>query len=523
VVTRGTLAWLVILSLLFAGEARAGRVLLLDASATAGDAARILDDAVGELSLHHQITALGPGLMASYVPIQVPPPSAEPVLWLVDRAQREFENFELETASETLVEAGRKLESLPAGENGEALLQMHWLHVQLAMVRGEDALAASHMARIAELAPWWEPPVGYLTPELGQQWRADKERVVTSGVRIQVRGLSAGTHAWIDGFQLTPGEDRAVAAGRHLYRAERSGFTTSRSWIELRAGQRWMATPPSQPSWDDTTRALLRGAIDGDLADDPDAVLQALGSMAGVQLVVVAFRTATDPPGTVRAAAIVPGERTWQLPLRTCSAYDLASAVAEIAVDPGPTAGPVSPMLTIELGGALRLGGPAERNVTGGGGPAFEIGGGVDLDGHLELRAAIGLAFAGPVALADTPLTQRAHLLRAGGVVAPHIPLGRGASLWIGGGGGIMISAIVTALEDGTPYPAEQRGGFLLGEIGLDLPVRQGVTVGPSISYTHGWIPNQRSVPLDGAHIEVEATATRSLQFHLRFTLGVMK
>lgn len=499
-------------------------MLLLDASATAGDAAHILDDSVEELSLQHRITALGPGLTDPYVPVQIPSTSDKPVLWLVDRAQQEFESFELETALETLSEAGRKLQSLPAGESGELLLRMHWLHVQLAMVHGEDGLAASHLTRIADLAPWWEPPVGYLTPELGDQWRADKERVATSGVRVQVRALPAGTRAWIDGFELPPGEDRAIAAGRHLYRAERSGFVTSRRWIELQPGQRWMATLPSQPSWDDTTRALLRGAIDGDLADDPAAVLEALGAMAGVDLVVVAFRTAADQPGAVRAAAIAPGERVWTMVFETCSAYELASAVAEIVVGPTPAAGgPVSPLLTIEIGGALRLGGLAEHNVTGGGGPAFEIGGGVDLDGYLELRAAVGMAFAGPVALAAAPVTQRAHMLRAGGIVAPHIPLGRGVSLWIGGGGGIMIAAVVTAVEDGTPYPAEERGGYLHGELGLDLPVCQGLTVGPSISYTHGWIPIQRSVPVDETQIEVEATAARSLQLQLRFTLGAKR
>ncbi len=522
VVDRRVLVWLAIACLLGGGPARASSVLLLDASASSGDATRILDDAVELLARQHHVSALGPAF-ADGPRIAVDAAAGEsPVRWLVERAQREFESFQLETAQQTLAEAGDALAGQPGGEQGALLLEMHWLYAQLAMVRGEDAVAVSHLARIAVLAPWWEPPVGYLTPELREQWLAERERVVGQGARIDLGQLPPGVEAWVDGFALPAGQARALAAGRHLVRVERAGFVPERRWIELQPGQRWLAVGPSRADWEDATRAMLRGCLDGELPAEAADVLAALGTRAAAELVVVGYRSATDPPGTVRAAAVVPGQRSWVIAHRSCSAYDLAEIVARtVRADEVAGASPVSPLMTVELGGALRMLGPAERNVSGGGGPALELGGGIDLAGRLELRAVVGLAFAGPVALEVADARQRAYLVRAGGVVAPRIPLGRGAALFVGGGGGFLLSGIVTTADDGVPYPAEGRGGFAIATVGLDLPAGRAATFGPAISYLHGVVPLQRGVPVAGqGSLEVQAAATRSLQFQLRIRLS---
>jgi len=520
-------------TLFVAVEAAAARVLLLDSSEQAGNAERILDDAAEVLQKQYRVSAVGPSFATPYTIIAAPSERQVPVEWLVERAQREFENFELETAHETLGDASHKLEELTDGESGELLLKMHWLYAQLAIVRGEDDLCALHLEQIAGLAPWWEPPVGYLTPELRDIWLAERQRVMGEGVRVQVNGLPPGTRAWIDGFELTEGQTRALAPGRHLYHAERPGFVPARQWVRLKAGQRWEAVAPVHPAWDDATRAQVREAVHGPIPEGVAEVLAAMGALAGVDLVVVAYRTAADPPGTVRAAAVTPGQRSWTVAHRTCSSYDLAEqaagAVGGAAVAPGGGASKVSPLLTVELGGGARLVGPAEQWVVGGGGPALELGGGVSLAGHLELRAAVGLAFAGPSALAlgedfgDAEVRQRAYLFRVGGLVAPHIPLGGGSTLWFGGGGGFLVTGVVTAVGNQPPYPAEERGACAFGGVGIDLPVRPGLTVGPSVSYTHGFVPVTRSVPVEGQRIEVETTAARSLQFQVRITLGVMR
>jgi hypothetical protein len=154
------------------------------------------------------------------------------------------------------------------------------------------------------------------------------------------------------------------------------------------------------------------------------------------------------------------------------------------------------------------------------------VGGGLLLGGALEIRGLVGFHHHGAAALSlqgsDGALegSQRASLWRFGVVVGPRVPLGRGAHLRIEGGGGLAVASSSTELEGWGRTTDGGIGGFACGGVGVELPVTERFSMGPTVGVLVAGIPQQTALMDVPPLLVVSSGAVRALQLGVRGTLG---
>ncbi len=473
--------------------ARAGRVLLLDASEPAGAAGAPLAQTADALAGPPPVEVEGAAFVAS-LPGEVPALVAtEDIDELLDRAGQHYDAFEPDAAVATLSEATTLIAALEGSELGPIQLRFHWLSTLAEMGRGHHAEAEPHLLAIARLAPWWEPPQGYLTPELEEYAGEQLETARDGGAVVDAQSLPAEARAWVDGFPLQGGTLQ-VSPGRHLVRVEQPGFATVLRWVELPAGTRFGVPSPTLAAWTAVTRARVRGSMGG--APEPLVadVLTRLGRQAGVDLVVV---VTAAPADTLQAAVLRPGEDGWAEPPAATTPEKLARRIR--ALD-RPAGGelvrrPVVPVAHAAVGAGGRVvGDVAPALVAASGGPSIDVGGGISIRDRLEIRASVGLEVQAQTTLeargfgGAVDARQRGVLGHAGVVIGPRVPLGEPAALWAHAGIGLALGWMGTAVAGGEPQGTVEPGLWAAGLLGLDLALTDALVLGPDLGYQYGGI-----------------------------------
>ena len=488
-------SWTVVAGLFWAtlvpaGSARAGRVLLLDASEVPGAAADLLEEVARSLRAEG-VSALGPAAVAALQPVTVPAVDLAPIERQLQAAQAHYNGFDGEAALASLAGASAEIAALETGEVGPLLVRAHWLFAQLAILGGDDALGAAHLKLAVQASPTWQPPEGYLTPELEQVLEEERQRITATGATLSVSSLPSGCAVWLDGIPVTGRVDQAVVPGKHLLRVERSGFMTVRRWVDIRAGSSFLAVTPVEPVWDDATRAAVRAATGGTPDDSIMTVLTVFGRRTNADTVVVGFVDAGASLTPISCAVVLRrGAASWEEPARGYSCAELAIALgSRKAGVTGANPAATRPLFTLRVGGGGRISGKQNSLIAQSGGLAVEGGVGVALGGKLAIRLTAGLDVFGPAGVTVTVLDealagrQKCGMFRLGAFAGPRIPLGPN-TLWIAGGGGVAFSWISTELPLREPIPDAPTGGWGGAAVGLDMPVGSGgLTVGPSLSY----------------------------------------
>ncbi len=516
-------------------------VLLLSGGATAAEPVAttvVLVDATERLAAARDELEQAADLLQrrAGAPVLVLGPGSEPdgqstaearrgeALGHLQEAQAHYEDFDLERARAALGESALALDALTEPEIGELKLQLHWLQAQIAIVVGDTARAATHVRVIARLAPWWEPPVGFLTPEVKKALLDERSAIAADEVRVHGGALPPGAVVRVDGLAVDDPREVVIPAGRHVLRVERPGYRDIAEVLDLRPGQHVDLVAPFEPAWSDAQRRDLRRAVQDAGAGERARLLDDLAAGARAALVVVAFEVddgklrarvyGTDPAGWRQAAVTADPERVAEL------------AAAELPrIGGAPPRGPVQPLLALDLGGGARLVGSAGSATAAGGGLAVSFGGGVALREVLGIRALVGVAVHGPAVLpeetgdAGRGGTQQGFLIRAGVEVGPRIPLGRGTSLLICGGGGFAFGGVSTELAGAEAEVAQATGGYVAGAVGLEHAPRPGLAVGPVIGLTHAGVPVEANLTGDHGTLRVAAQAYSVLEFQLRISV----
>lgn len=525
-----TTRWIVLALALVAVDAAPAQVLLLDASEQFGLAGGPLGSAAELLRSEHGIQAIGPGYGAVYGEwAAAPPPRHGAIEDLLDQARRQYRDFRTEEARETLRHAALEIAELGDEERGGLLVETHWLYVQLAIAGGGEDRGRYHVREIIRLQPWWVPPSGYLTPELAVILEEARSDVESQRTRIQLADLGEGTRIWIDGIEL--GDERSgvqVVPGSHMIRTEQPGFTASLRQVDLRSGQTWTAEPPWAPAWDGASRAAVREATHGEPPPETARFLTQVTREAGCVWLVVAERAVADEPGSVRAALFDSVSSTWSWYGGRYDPPELAAEVATVvhperALDHRP---PVRPLLSLGIGGAARIVAPGDELVPAAGAMAAEIGGGIEILRHVRIRGIVGVDLHGPATLVLEDGTravgggQWGYLVRLGAAGGPRLPLGRGAWLWIAGGGGHALAGASTRVTDAAAVSVAGQGGWFTVAVGLEVVSRRGLAVGPAVGYVHAVIPLEGDLGPAGWNQRFYSGASRFLELSLRAAIG---
>ncbi len=525
-------SWIVVVGLLCAtlapaGDARAGRILLLDASEVPGAGASLLEEVAQSLRASG-LPALGPGAVPPLQPAVGLGVDLAPIEHQLQAAEAHYNQFDGEAAQAALEKASAQIAALETGEMGALLVRAHWLFAQLAILGGDDARGAAHLELAVRTAPAWHPPEGYLTPELEQILEEERQRIIGAGASLSVSSLPAGCTVWLDGIQITERVDQSVVPGRHLLRVERPGFLTVRSYVDIRAGSSFLAETPVEPSWDDATRATVRASMGGTPDDSIMNVLTVFGRRTNADTVVVGVVDAGASAAPIATAVVLRrGAGSWEAPVRGYSSAELATTLggskAKSPTASGPTA--TRALATLRIGGGGRISGGQDSLIAQASGLALEGGVGVALKGRFALRFTAGLDLFGPAAVSvtvlDEPLAgrQNSSLFRLGALAGPRIPVGPN-TLWIAGGGGVAFSWVNTALAGRDPMPASLTGGWGGAALGLDVPVGgcHGLTVGPSIGLVIAGSTLDSVVPGSAESAHISSRLFQAIEGGLRLT-----
>ncbi len=502
------------------------RVLFVDVGQEAAGGRPILDEAATQLSDRYEIAALGPSFAACTAETPEPGGLSATAQRLLDSAEIHFDSFEPDLAAEVLERAAVEIAKLQGEEQGPPLLRARWLYSQVAIMNGDDDRARLHLARIVELAPWWIPPQGALPPELGVFLEDARKDVVGRGAVILLpESYGPGDRVWIDGIALEPAQSQVpVSPGRHVVRLVRPGTVATAHALEVKEAQSTAVLPMASPHLDQASCDQMWRDLDGSPSKGTVADLQGLGRVAGVDLVVVAGRRGGDPDGAVRAAGMRLDDPGWALSPRWADATELADqlggALRGAAEDRERAVARFA--MVGAIGGSGRIVAPADELVASGGGLSAELGVGVVFVERIGLRALAGLDLHGPVALSvgepgsTVEGEQSGNLIRVGAAVTPRIPLARGASIWLEGGGGGAWTRIETRLGATDPSTARKSGAWVTGGIGIDYALGRGFSVGPQCSYLHAWVPVSGEVGTgDGSH-PYSSAAYRRIEWGLR-------
>ncbi len=502
-----------------AAVAHAGetRVLVLDVGETSGGAR--VGDLAEQLGDRAGWAALGPGYIEPFTRTEPAPPedSRDEIQRLLDRAEEQYRAFDTAGALATLEEASAGVLPLADGEHGPLLLRFHWLFAQLALVEGQTSVCDAHLRQIVRVQPWWEAPVGYLTPEAAESLARERDQVLAEAVTLQIGHLPPDVTVSVDGLAVGGIAAVPLTAGLHLVRVQREGFQTSRRWYAFEPGQTLAVAPPTTPSWDEDLRRRVRVAMAARDASQCARLISALARHARVDLVVLAVPGRGD---ALDVGAVTPGAETWRLRPVEVRADD---AVRRIAGSRGASG--TLGTLVVGLGGSVRVVPSGASWVAAAGGLGLELGGGVLLGGVLELRGMAGLSMHGPAGL-ETPasatgvdLVQRGLALRGGAMVGPRIPLGPGAHLWIGGGGGIAYCAMTYRGGEETATDANGTGGFVQGAFAVGLSPADGVSFGPMVSLVHAGVPLSSAIEQGPPRLVSSSDGFTTLELGLRFSL----
>jgi hypothetical protein len=508
-----------LLALACAAVAHAGetRVLVLDVGETTGGTR--VEALAEQLGASAGWAALGPDYVEPFAQATTLSSVAtlDEIQPLLDRAEAQYRAFDTAGALATLEQASAGAQALADGEHGPLLLRFHWLFAQLALVEGQTAVCDAQLRQIVRVQPWWEAPVGYLTPEAAESLARERDQVLAEAVTLQVGHVPPDVTVSVDGLTVGGIASVPLTAGLHLVRVQREGFQTSRRWYAFEPGQTLAVTPPTAPSWDEDLRRRLREAMAAADASLCARLISPLARHARVDLVVLAVPGRGD---SLDVGAVAPGAETWRLRPVEVRTDDAAHRIAGSRGATG-TLG----TLVVGLGGSMRVVPSGASWVAGAGGLGLELGGGIVLGGVFELRGIAGLSLHGPAGL-ETPasargvdLVQRGLSLRGGALVGPRIPLGPGAHLWIGGGGGIAYCAMTYRGGEESAVDANGTGGFVQGAVAAGLSPADGVSFGPMVSLVHAAVPLSSAIEQGPPRLVSSSDGFTTLELGLRFSL----
>jgi len=500
------------------------RVLVLDASEEAGALADDLGRLAARMESERGLAVLGPEFAGPFEGEAPALPASTEVEELLQLAEQQYGDFDTEAARRTLLDASRRIGDLTDGEHGELLVRFHWLFAQLAIVEGEVAAAEVHLDRIVQRAPWWEPPKGYLTPEAADAFAAQRAEAVSSAAVVDLVVLPPDAEVWVDGFSMKEFGTVRVVPGLHLVRVEQPGYAVWRRWFDLAADQRLVVQPPVIPRWDADARAGARAALASGDVGALGALVGGLAQLADASLAVVAFSAGSE----VQAAALSVAEGRWAVEPSRGALSEFAGALCgvPIATNSRGAARPAAGVFTLSLGGSGRVVGGGDEFIAPGGGPSIELGGGVAINGVLEIRVLGGVAFHGgsslslPLGGSSVSSMQRSYLVRVGAVVGPRIPLGRAAYLWLGGGGGLGITGLTGAIGEGTATSVSAAGGMVMASAFLGLTPWPGVRFGPSAGFVHAGAPTTLLMLDGGTAARLKATSYSAVEFGVQMAIG---
>ena len=524
--SRATVVAVLSLALALGAGGRAGasaRVVLLDVGVV--DTATPELDEVADQLVARGIQALGPAVAGAWPTDEPPLPSSPEVDALLAEAERLLEDFDSEGAMGALQRAADLVADGADGEHGAALLVIHWMFADLAMAEGQEAVCLAHLRQIVRAAPWWEPPRGYLTPDVAEAFTRERDAAAAIAATLDLESLPTGTAVHVDGIDVTGATRLPVLPGLHLLRVQRPGQATWRRWTDVAGGQVMVVAPPATPAWTDEVRATARAALDAGDSAAMHSLTAGIIADTGASVVVLAQPGRRDD--AVVAAGIMAGRDGWVVEPGAYTAASLAEAIRDVRLPRERTTSPaVAGVLAVDAGGTARIVLPEDRLVAAGSGPAIEAGGGLLLGGVLELRALAGLHHFGaaPMSLEGSGVvlegSQQATLLRFGAAVSPRIRLGSATHLWIGAGGGVALAWSTTELDGWGRTSHTGSGGYLYVGLGLDVAASRAVGLGPSGGLVIAGVPQETALTDIPPLLTVTSGAVRSLQFGLRGTFG---
>ena len=100
-----------------------------------------------------------------------------------------------------------------------------------------------------------------------------------------------------------------------------------------------------------------------------------------------------------------------------------------------------------------------------------------------------------------------------------RIPLGPGAHLWVGGGGGIAYCAMAYRGGDGSAADVSGIGGFVQGSVAAGLSPAEGVSFGPLVSIVHAGVPLSSTLEHGPPRVVSSSDGFTTLELGLRFSL----
>ncbi len=519
-----------VVALVAAGEARAARVLLVDASDEPGAARSLLQQTADLLAGNHGVTVNGPllfeDLSMESLPERPAPGAAEIALDdLLDQAERHYADFRPDEARSVLARAGRALAPLPPWESAPWRVRAHWLHVQIALYDGEADRAVFHLTQIVRLSPAWELPAAYQTPELSTVLEEARAADAGHGVRIGTTALSADTRLSVDGLAVAAAvAEVPVVVGRHVVTAQRPGFLPRSQRVDLGEGESWEAADPDVRCLELADLAVLGEALDGVPSGRAAAVLSGVSEHTGADLVVVAGAALDGDSRAVRAILYSPEWETRLTSPLQLSAGDLAReaiALLRSRGEPGPGRA-VQPSLAASLGGAVRLTAPRDTLIASAGGLSIGVRGGVLVSRKLEILGLASADILGPASLyagsggAQGIGSQSSYLVRLGAQIGPRLSVPRLGTLSIQVGGGFCVGRTSTRVGDERPEATGGGGGWIGGDVGLAFTASPGIDLGPFVSYSHAWI-RQDAVVGDGAEGHtLSSSSIRALEMGIR-------
>lgn len=502
----------------------AQQVMLLDASEGQETASAFFLDVEHAVPGRTSCSVVDPAIVAA---MAFPETSIVPypaVVEFVDDAQRHYLDFDHEQALAALDAASDLLTQQDCAEHGELLIRILWLYAQLAITRGEEAQCIAQLKVIVGLAPWWEPPLGYLTPGLKTALEDERQAVLAGQTHVDTSAMEPGVDVWIDGIAVPSGTRQSVAPGRHLIRVQRSGYATTREWVEFGEGETLGVSGPIVPAWTDAERTTVRDCLRGGVLEPACAAqLTAQGQYAGADLIVVAV--AVPGTDTTRSALYVPGGVSWET---TPDDLPAMAVVRQIARESGGSGGGVSssaisPLLSVDLGGAMRPVPEADQLTATAAGLSLVVAGGVAPVSWLEIRFPVGLTALGGARVSTLDGSfqglQSCVAVRGGAMVGPRLRFGQRVSLWIAGGGGVVYLRSTTSWGE-QEMPLFGWGGWTGGTVGLDRSTASGWAVGPVIGYSYLGVTLRGEVGEGSAAAVVSSGGAHLIHLGVQVTIG---